>query len=102
MNGFLVDPHPHPHPPLYLALKADDQVRRFINIHLHYITLKIQLGIIHLVQRDDYQYRLASVLLPRTGVVSVFTGASKRLFGTFRQTAWPRWNKHPTSLAPGI
>ena len=35
VNGFIVDWHP----PLsvYLALRANDQVRHFINIHLHYI-----------------------------------------------------------------
>ena len=27
---------------VYLALRANDQVRRFINIHLHYITTKIE------------------------------------------------------------
>ena len=35
-----VSPTPTTHPPsVYLALRANDHVRRFINIHLHYITL---------------------------------------------------------------
>ena len=38
LNGFIVDCTPSPSPSAYLALRADDQVRRFINIHLHYIT----------------------------------------------------------------
>ena len=41
VDGFIFEcPLPPPPPPsVYLALRAYDQVRRFINIHLHYITL---------------------------------------------------------------
>ena len=39
VDGFIVE-CPRSPPPLsvYLALRANDQVRHFINIHLHYIT----------------------------------------------------------------
>ena len=37
VNGFIVDPSPQP-PSVYLALRVNDQVRRFINIYLYYIT----------------------------------------------------------------
>ena len=37
VDGFIVECPPPP-PSVYLALWANDQVRRFINIHLHYIT----------------------------------------------------------------
>ena len=44
VNGFIVNP-PHPPTPIhthtpsvYFALRANDQVRRSVNIHLHYIT----------------------------------------------------------------
>ena len=33
---------PAPPPSVYLALRANDQVRRFINIYLHYITLQLR------------------------------------------------------------
>ena len=38
VNGFIVDSHTHA-PLLYLALRPDDQVRHFINIHVGYMTL---------------------------------------------------------------
>ncbi len=41
VNGFIVDCPPSPRSPppsVYLALRANDQVRRFIYIHLHNIT----------------------------------------------------------------
>ena len=34
MDSSLIPPHPPP-PSVYFALMANDQVRRFINIHLH-------------------------------------------------------------------
>ena len=43
VNGFIVDPppptHTHTHS-VYPAFKANDQVRRFINIHLRYNTVQ--------------------------------------------------------------
>ena len=36
VDGFVVEsPPPPPAPSIYLALRANDQVRCFINIHLH-------------------------------------------------------------------
>ena len=37
VDGFIVE-FPSPPPSVYLVLRANDQVRCFINIHLHYIT----------------------------------------------------------------
>ena len=37
VKGFIVV-CPLPPPPVYLALRSNDQVRGFINIHMHYIT----------------------------------------------------------------
>ena len=40
VNVFIVDCTPFPSPiSLYLALRANDQVTRFINIHLHYVRM---------------------------------------------------------------
>ena len=38
VDGFIVECPRSPPPSVYLALRAIDQVRRSINIHLHYIT----------------------------------------------------------------
>ena len=48
MESSLSAPNPPPIPPsVYLALRANDQARRFINIHLHYMIVLRPLTLLH-------------------------------------------------------
>ena len=49
VDGFIAEcPRSRPLP-VYLALRANDQVRRFINIHLHYITRQDNMHILDVI-----------------------------------------------------
>ena len=56
MDSFLIPP-----PSVYLALRANDLVRRFINIHLHYIIYYVLFLCVEMAEpkRDTSDFRVS-------------------------------------------